>query len=221
MEARGSDSWAEEPPRRPRAGGAEARGDAYSRVRGPAEALSARGEARGSRGYLGGADGGATGADEPLPPGAKGADFKTLQEMIARGIREGETGNAHLEKDVALDANDAELRRHREEVKRRREADAAAREKEKEAARERRRREDEQRRRRQTEELEQEELQVQRQREEHKAVEARCRRELQAAISIQALVRGRKSRAGVPIASPVVRAYLHTQPWEPLHSDLC
>ena len=89
-----------------------------------------------------------------LPPGAKGADFKTLQEMIARGIQEAESGASMLEASMDKGIDEADARRHREELRRRHEKELEAKNKEREAARLRRRREDEERQRKQAEELE-------------------------------------------------------------------
>lgn len=171
-----------------------------ARVRGPAEARNARGG----------------GEDDDIPPGAAGADFKTLQQMIARGIQNSEKTELP-EPEIRND--DADLQRHRDEVRRRREEEAKAREQEREAARQRRRREDEQRQRRQAEELEKEfEAEVE-ERKKQLAVQARCQREMNAASSIQSRFRGRRSRAGKHLQSPFVKCELHSQPWADKHKQ--
>lgn len=168
-------------------------------MRGPAEARAARGES--------------SGAEEPLPPGVNGADFRTLQDLIAKGIQEAEIGATTLEADIKESKDDTELRRHRELLRQRREEDLAARQREKELAREKRRREDEARRKKLEAEMEQEEEQERRQKEDLKNVEASCRRQFTAVVRIQALFRGRRSRAGKHIASPVVTGKMHAKPW--------
>jgi len=168
-------------------------------------------EARASRG-----EPAADNVDEPLPPGVKNADFKTLQEMIARGIQDAETGASQLEGTLKLNDSGEDERRHLEELRKRREADAEARQREREAARLKRQKEDEERRRRQAEELEREERGETQRREELQKREARCRSEYAAACRIQKIFRGRRSRAGVPIASPCVVPKVHAQPWEDL-----
>jgi len=191
--------------------GSEARSGG-SRVRGPAEVKAAR------RGEGGGS---ASEAEDPLPAGAKGADFKTLQEMIARGIQDAESGASKLEGTIPpVSEDDAEFRRHRELVKRRQEEELAARQKEREMQRERRRKEEELRQRRQAEQLEREEQEEKQAAEEKRACEVQCRRELAAAVRIQAHSRGRRSRAGVPITSPAVKAQLHAQPWKSTNSNV-
>merc|ERR1711972_92534 len=97
------------------------------------------------------------GAEEPLPPGAANADFKTLQSMIARGIQEKEKEAESLEKDVAALDDDESLRRYREAVRKRREEEDSSREKKREMERQRRRREQDQRERKMAEALELEE----------------------------------------------------------------
>jgi hypothetical protein len=136
--------------------------------------------------------------------------------MIVKGIFEAEQGFKGVEADLALNDNDEDLLRHREMLRRRREEDTASRQREKEAAREMRRREDEARRKRQEEELEREEAEESRAREAKQATETLCRRQLQAAARIQAHLRGRRSRKGKHITSPMVVAKLHVEPWEPL-----
>lgn len=153
------------------------------------------------------------GAEEPLPPGVKGADFKTLQDLIARGIQDAEVGSRTLEADIRDSNEDADLQRHREALRRRREEEAQAKQREKEAAREKRRREDEARRRRMEEELEREERQERQAKGAIAEKEAECRREFKAAVRIQARVRGRRSRAGKPTALLAKRAEMHTEPW--------
>jgi len=153
--------------------------------------------------------------EDPLPPGVKGADFRTLQDMIAKGIQDAETGATKLEATITQNDNDDDLARHREALRRRREEDMAARQREKEAAREKRRKEDEARRRRLQEEMDREEEEERRQKETKQNVEATCRRQMVAASRIQARFRGGRSRMGHAIASPVVVAKLHTEPWTP------
>jgi hypothetical protein len=150
-----------------------------------------------------------------LPPGAQAADFKTLQQMIARGIQDSEKGATKMEADVPkISDNDDEERRFRERQRQRREQEAAQREKERERARQKRRREDEERQRRQAEELAREEREAVQFNEERAASDIQCRKELAAAMRIQAHVRGRRCRAGLAsFSSPVVRAVLHTEPW--------
>jgi hypothetical protein len=151
--------------------------------------------------------------DECLPPGAQNADFKTLHAMIARGIQDAEVGAEALEKDVPppRGGDDEEERRFRERQRQRREQEAAQREKERELARQKRRREQEERERRQAEELERDEREDLDLKEARVQAEAQCRRELAAAMRIQAHVRGRRSRAGKPLAG-CLKALLH---WEP------
>merc|ERR1712087_602836 len=98
-----------------------------SRVRGPTEARAARG---GNRDL--------DGPDEPLPPGAANADFKTLQGMIARGIQDKEKEAESLEKDIAALDDDEALRRYREAVRKRREEEEAIELEESEEERQRR-----------------------------------------------------------------------------------
>merc|ERR1712232_816531 len=155
--------------------------------------------------------------DDPLPPGVHGKDFKTLQAMITKGIKDAESGASQLEATITED-NGKELQQHREQLRRRREEEAAARQREKELAREKRRREDEERRKRQAEELEAEFRMEQQQREERQSVEAVCRREHNAAVRIQASMRGRRSRAGhcyTGVQMP--RVVVHTTPWTNAH----
>lgn len=168
-------------------------------MRGPAEARASRGgEPEG----------------EDLPPGVKSADFKTLQNLIEKGIKDAESGNANLEGDLHARSDDEhDLQRHKELMRRRREEDEQAKQREKEVAREKRRREDELRRKKMEEEMEREELQVQREREEKAGREALCLRQFRAAVQIQAQFRGRRSRTGKHITSPVVVATKHTLPW--------
>jgi len=163
---------------------------------------STGGHARGTRGC---------GDEDELPPGATGADFKTLQEMIAQGIQDSETGASKLE--AVLSDDDADLKRHRELMRKRREQEAAAREKEREAARQRRRREEEEQQRRQKAALEQQQGEEERKRQHREELDHQCRCELAAAIRIQAHWRGRRSRAGTPVEAPAVLAKLHSHPW--------
>jgi len=172
-----------------------------NRVRGPAEVRSARGEPE------------VQDQDDCLPSGAKGADFKTLQAMIARGIQEAETGAVKLESDMPVLIEDEEERRFRERQRQRRQQEASQREKEREQARQKRRREQEERERRQAEELEREEREELSLRAAREQAEAQCRKELAAAMRIQAHVRGRRARAGKPCSSfHNLKAVLH---WEP------
>ena len=157
------------------------------------------------------ASGGVGEHDDPLPAGAQGADFKTLQAMIARGIQDAEKGASQLECKLADD--EAGIRRHREELRRRREEELASRQKEREAARQKRRQQDEERRRRQTLELEREEAEALERKHERDAIEQQCLLEFRAASRIQATVRGQRSRAGKPVASPCVVPRAHTDPW--------
>lgn len=172
-----------------------------SRVRGPAEVKSARDSQ---------AD------DDCLPPGAQKADFKTLQEMIARGIQDAETGAVELEADIPAASffnEDEEERRFKERQRQRREQEAMQREKEREQARQKRRREQEERERRQAEELEREEQEETSLKEARAQSEAQCRKELAAAVRIQARIRGRRSRAGKANLTPhSLKSVLH---WEP------
>eukprot|EP00928_Gymnodinium_smaydae_P044615 TRINITY_DN29758_c0_g1_i1.p1 TRINITY_DN29758_c0_g1~~TRINITY_DN29758_c0_g1_i1.p1 ORF type:complete len:429 (+),score=95.19 TRINITY_DN29758_c0_g1_i1:68-1288(+) len=178
------------------------------RARGPATARAARRSGAG-----GGGDDFADAAEDPVPLGAKGADFKTLQEMIAQGIKQAEADASKIDAPAPILAdNDSELESRRAAVRRRREEENAARQREKDQARERRQREDAERRRRQAEELEREEQEILKAREAQKCAAAQCQREMAAASRIQALVRGRRSRAGFPIASPTVVAQLHGTP---------
>lgn len=164
-------------------------------ARGPAEARLARGSP------------GANAVEEPLPPGAKGADFKTLQAMIAKGIHDSEEDSVLMEASLGgrewgrrEETEEAEWRQRQQQ---KREAETAAREKERERAREMRRCQDEERRRRQEDELERElleercrETQVV---EEQERQNSLCRREIDAANYIQAHFRGWQSRAGRPV----------------------
>lgn len=176
-----------------------------ARVRGPAEARAARAHFGGSP-----TSHEVNTEEEPLPPGAKGADFRTLHQMIAQEIKVSEAETSRFENDFRPEVDDLELQRHREAVRKRREQEAEARQREKEQAKERRHRENEARRRR----LEQELLQLEPDpREGQEASQAQCKREFRAASRIQARWRGRTSRSGRPFASPVVKASLHSQPW--------
>lgn len=157
------------------------------------------------------ASGGGGDDKDELPPGAKGADFKTLQAMIARGIQDAEAGASQLECNITDD--EAGIKRHREELRRRREEEAVSRQKEREAARQKRRQEDEERRKRQTLQLEREEAEEQRQRQLRQGLEQQCRLELKAASRIQARWRGRLSRNGKPVRSPLISPRLHSEPW--------
>lgn len=148
-----------------------------------------------------------------MPPGIKGADFKTLQDMIAKGIQDAETGATKLEADIRASDDEGDLQRHKELQRRKRDEDMAAKQREKDAAKEKRRREDELRRKKLQEEMDREEDEERRQREGNEAIEAQCMRQFRAVVRIQALIRGRRSRAGNHILSPVVVAMRHSQPW--------
>lgn len=177
------------------------------RVRGPAEARAVRGEED--------AWASAAAEEDPLPASAKGADFRTLQEMIAKGIKDAETGQSQLESDLMDSTDQEELRRHREQLRRKQEEEARARQQEKDRAREQRRREDEERRLRMQQELDREEQEELQRREERQAIEKQCSLEHYASVRIQAHVRGRRSRAGKPLVSPALprKAEPHGLPW--------
>lgn len=187
-----------------------------SRVRGPAEVRAARCAERPS----------SSNAEKPkdieaVPKEAKGADFRTLHEMIARGIIESETDASKMEA-ILREEDEEELRRHREVLRRQRAEAEEARQKEREQARLKRQKEwDEQQRR----------IQLEMEREDGDGLKAgpgpeqspqhvtssklRLQAELKAASRIQAVVRGRRSRRGHPSASPVVHAVLHAKPFIP------
>lgn len=142
--------------------------------------------------------GGALEEGAKTPPGANGADFKTLQQMIAKGIKEAEALASKIEDPRLCRAaeDEAEMKRHLEGQRRRRDDEVAARQKERDAVRQKRRREDEERRRRQAEESERQEDNDRLAREERERVEVRQRLETAAATRIQSRIRGRQSRAG-------------------------
>lgn len=148
--------------------------------------------------------------EDELPHGAVNADFKTLQQMIARGIQEGDKGDLP---EAVLRNDDADLQRHQEGVRRRREQEEQAREREREHARQKRRREEEERLRRQAEELDREFDGDAQQRNIVEQVKATCKREMSAASRIQSRFRGRRSRAGEHLPAPFMKRALHTQPW--------
>jgi len=179
--------------------GSEDSGSRGTRVRGPAEVKTARN---------------AEADDEDLPPGVQSADFKTLQSMIARGIQDAETGAVKLEKDIPpLGGEDEEERRWKERQRQRRDQEGRDRENEREKAKQKRRKEQEERERRMVEELEREEREEISLKEARSHAEVQCRRELAAAVRIQARVRGRISRTGIPCEIPRnTKAVLH---WEP------
>jgi len=138
--------------------------------------------------------------EEALPPGVKGADFKTLQAMIEKGLQDSEENSILLEASLSggqwgarEEAEEAEWKRMQQS---KREIEAAAREKEHERAREQRRSQDEERRRQQTEDLEREFME-ERSQQSQSAKECQrgtyCR-ETDAATLIQAHVRGLRSR---------------------------
>lgn len=162
---------------------------------------------RGRRPAAGGED------DAALPAGARAADFGTLQTMIAKGIQEAEVGASKFGASILEVDDDLEWRHIRQERRRRHEEELASRQREKEVARERRRREEEQRRRRETEATEREEEEARRKKEREKLLREQCERELRAAARIQARVRGRRSRGGHHLASPVIAATLHSEPF--------
>jgi len=182
-------------------------------ARGPAEALAARGTSGGNTN------------EEPLPPGANGADFKTLQAMIAKGIQDNEEDGVLLEASLGGSEwgkrEEAEEAEWKEKQQRKREEEAAERAKERERAREERKRRDEENRQRQMEELErelqEEKLKQQQQVEEQEHQQILCRREFDAAKQIQAHCRGRRSRAGRPLDSPsgLAQSTPHGQPLMP------
>eukprot|EP00933_Yihiella_yeosuensis_P051128 TRINITY_DN48976_c0_g1_i1.p1 TRINITY_DN48976_c0_g1~~TRINITY_DN48976_c0_g1_i1.p1 ORF type:complete len:344 (+),score=79.54 TRINITY_DN48976_c0_g1_i1:91-1122(+) len=181
-----------------------------NRVRGPAEARAARAESRPktSGGLVDDA------GDDELPRNVKGADFRTLQEMIAGGIAEAESKASNMEGPLqAVDDNDEDLRRHREAFQRRKEEALQAKQKEREQARARRQKQWEEQQKRMQAELDREMQQEQEQREELKAVEKQCRKEMAAASRVQATFRGRRSRKGKTYTSPFVRPVLHSKPW--------
>lgn len=155
--------------------------------------------------------------DEGLPPGVQKADFHTLQAMIARGIQDSETGAVSLEADIppiGSSAQDDEERRYMERQRQRRDQEDAQREKEREVAKQRRRREQEDRQRRQAEELEREEREELSLREARTEAERQCRKELAAAVRIQARIRGCLSRVGKPSVVPRhMKAVVHWEPW--------
>jgi len=127
---------------------------ARPKVRGPSEARAAR-------------EGGhEADEDDDIPRQAKGADFRTLQEMIARGISESESGASKMEATLkAVDNSDEELLRQKEALRQRREDAEQARQKEREKAKLQRQKEWEERNRQFQEEMErneQEELQARR-----------------------------------------------------------
>lgn len=179
--------------------GSDDSGSRGTRVRGPAEVKTARN---------------AEADDEDLPPGVQSADFKTLQSMIARGIQDAETGAVKLEKDIPpLGGEDEEERRWKERQRQRRDQEERDRENDREKAKQKRRKEQEERERRMAEELEREEREEISLKEARSHAEVQCRRELAAAVRIQARMRGRISRAGIACEIPRnTKAVLH---WEP------
>lgn len=186
-----------------------------SRVRGPAEVRAARCERPSS-----------SNAEKPkdieaVPKEAKGADFRTLHEMIARGIIESGTDASKMEA-ILREEDEEELRRHREVLRRQRAEAEEARQKEREQARLKRQKEwDEQQRRIQLEMEREDEDGLMKagpgpeQSPQHvtSSSKLRLQAELKAASRIQAVVRGRRSRRGHPSASPVVHAVLHAKPF--------
>lgn len=184
-----------------------------NRVRGPAEVRAARAERPSS-----------SNAEKPkdieaLPKEAKGADFRTLHEMIARGIIESETDASKMEA-ILREEDEEELRRHRELLRRQRAEAEEARQREREQARLKRQKEwDEQQRRIQLEMEREDEDGLMKagpgpeQSPQHTSHKLRLQAELKAASRIQAIVRGRRSRRGHPTVSPVVHAVLHAKPF--------
>lgn len=178
-----------------------------NRVRGPAEVRAARADSQSRGKTLEHPE------DDELVQAVKGADFRTLQQLIAKGIVEAESGASRMEASLnSPDENDEDLRRHRDAMRRRREEAAEASKREREQARLRRQKEWEEQQRRCHLEIEREEQEVFRQRNLQKAREAQCVKEMRAATKIQAHIRGRKSRSGQQLRLPVSRAILHTTP---------
>ncbi|CAE7763834.1 unnamed protein product, partial [Symbiodinium pilosum] len=180
------------------------------RVRGPAEARAAR-------------DRPSTSTSSPrnlnpdhdeLPQGAQSADFRTLQSMIAKGIVESESGASKMEVTLrATDDDEQELRRHREALRRQRAEQEEAKHREREQARAKRQREWDERQRKIKAEVDREEREMLLSREADNVNLKSCQRELKAASRIQAVVRGRRSRAGQHVESPAVRPVLHAEPF--------
>lgn len=163
-------------------------------ARGPAEVRSARAVA------------GIDSLEDPLPPGAIGADFKTLQAMIEKGLQQGEEDGVTLVSSAGGDEwgtqEQADELEWRQQQQRKREDEAASREKEREHRREQRRADDEERRRQQQEQLERELSEEKQKADALRAGEAREDNSLEAAAAarIQALYRGRQARAATPNA---------------------
>lgn len=181
-----------------------------SRVRGPAEARAARERPSSSN-----AD---KPKDEALPKEAKGADFRTLHEMIAKGIIESETGFSKMEATLrADDTEEEDLQRHRELVRRHRAEAEEVRQREREQARVKRQKEwDEQQRRIQLEMEREDEDEAQPmppKLQPDDALLQRCKMELKAASRIQAVFRGHRSRRGHPTDTPAIHAVLHVKPF--------
>jgi len=151
--------------------------------------------------------------EDELPKGVKGADFRTLQQMIAQGIVEAETGASNMEATLkAVDNDDEGLQRHRDALVRHKEQVLEAKQKEREQAKRRREQEWKERQLRCEAELEQQEQEERHFKEQSKAAETQCKLELAAAAKIQAGFRGWRSRAGRQVLkSPI--AVLHAQPW--------
>lgn len=188
-------------------------------ARGPAEVRNARamGPSRNGGGAAKASD-----REDDLPPAAKGADFKTLQALIAKGIQENEEDGALLEASVGGTQwgkrEELEMAEWRQAQQKRRQAEEDNKQKERERAREQRRRQDEERRRRQMEELERELMEEKRSEgrliEEQDRQKELCSREFDAVKKIQAHIRGRRSRAGHTRESPSksARWELHAEP---------
>lgn len=128
--------------------------------------------------------------------------------MISREIREAESGADMFVKDI--ESNELEFRKRREEARWKREQEAAAREEERTRARRERRRVEEERLQRERAELKRQEEEEARCLLELKRKEEQAQSEFKSALRIQAHVRGRRSRAGIHTASPVMSANLHT-----------
>mmetsp|Transcript_14681 Transcript_14681/g.30526 ORF Transcript_14681/g.30526 Transcript_14681/m.30526 type:complete len:310 (+) Transcript_14681:58-987(+) len=180
-----------------------------SRVRGPTEARAAR-----DRPSTSTSSPRSGGDHDELPRGAQSADFRTLQSMIAQGIVESESGASKMEATLrATDDDEQELRRHREALRRQRAEQDEAKHREREQAKIRRQREWDERQRRIKAEIERDEREVLSSREADRVNLKLCQRELTAATKIQAVVRGRRSRAGKHIDCPAARPVLHAEPF--------
>lgn len=177
-----------------------------SRVRGPAEVRAARERPSSS------AD--RRKEEEALSGEAKGADFRTLHEMIAKGIIESETGASKMEATLKADDDEEELRRHRELVRRQRAEAEEARQKEREQARMKRQKDWDEQQRRIRLEVERETQTERLESQPDSAKLRRCKEELAAVSRIQAVFRGHRSRRGQVTASPAVCPTLHAEPFQ-------